>query len=62
MTKDNYDPPQNRLMLPQEAVEEFKGLYKKRYGIDLTDQEASFRANNLVDLHTAVYDDSSPKL
>jgi len=42
-------------MLPKEAVEEFKKLYLKRFGIRLTDAEASFRANNLINLYTAVY-------
>ena len=42
-------------MLPQEAITEFKELYRKRYGVDLSDEEASFRANNLVGLYKAVY-------
>jgi hypothetical protein len=41
-------------MLPKEAVDEFKVLYKKRFGVDLSDAEASFRANNLVNLFRAV--------
>lgn len=46
-------------MLPKEAIEEFKKLYKERYGIELSDEEASYRANNLVNLYKAVYDESS---
>ena len=42
-------------MLPKEAIIEFKKLYQKRYQISLSDEEASFRANNLVNLYTAVY-------
>lgn len=42
-------------MLPQEALEEYKKLYEKRFGIKLSDEEAVFRANNLVKLYTAVY-------
>jgi hypothetical protein len=41
-------------MLPKEAIEEFKKIYKKRFGVELTDAEASFRANNLVNLYSAV--------
>jgi len=42
-------------MLPKEAIQEFKKIYAKIYGIELTDEEASRRANNLVALYTAVY-------
>lgn len=42
-------------MLPKEAIEEFKELYRKHYGVDLSDEEASFRANNLMTLYKAVY-------
>ena len=41
-------------MLPKEAIKEFKVIYKKRFGVDLSDAEASFRANNLVNLYRAV--------
>jgi len=44
-------------MLPKKAIEEFKKIYKKYYGIELPDQEAAFRANNLVNLYKAVYSD-----
>ncbi|MDE1970234.1 MAG: hypothetical protein KGI50_01525 [Patescibacteria group bacterium] len=47
------------IVLPKEAIEEFKKLYKERYGIELSDEEASYRANNLVNLYKAVYDESS---
>lgn len=42
-------------MLPKEAIEEFKEIYKKLYGEELSDEEASKRANNLVNLYKAVY-------
>lgn len=42
-------------MLPKEAIGEFKKIYLKRFGIRLTDAEASFRANNLINLYKAVY-------
>ena len=46
-------------MLPKEAIEQFKKLYSKNYGIQLSDEEATRRANNLVALYEAVYGDNS---
>ena len=48
-----------KFMLPKEAIEEFKKLYFKNYGIQLSDEEATYRANNLVALFSAVYGDNS---
>lgn len=42
-------------MLSREALDEFKKLYKRHYSIELSDEEASFRAYNLVNLYKAVY-------
>ena len=42
-------------MLPKEAIQEFKKLYAKNYGIELSDEEATRRASNLVALYGAVY-------
>jgi len=42
-------------MLPQEAIKEYKEIYRKRYGVALGDEEASLRANNLIKLYKAVY-------
>ena len=47
-------------MLPKEAIDEYKVLYKKRFGVDLSDAEASFRANNLVSLYRAVLGPERP--
>ena len=47
-------------MLPKEAIEEFKKLYLQRFKVQLTDAEASFRANNLVNLYKFVYEESTP--
>ena len=47
-------------MLPQEAIEEFKKLYLARFGVALSDEEAVRRANNLVGLYKAVYDEPVP--
>ena len=41
-------------MLQRQAIEEYKVLYEKRFGVLLSDEEASFRANNLVNLYKAV--------
>jgi hypothetical protein len=40
-------------MLPMEAIEEYKKLYEKRFGVILNDTEASLRANNLVNFYKA---------
>ena len=40
-------------MLPDEAIEEYKKLYQSRFGVVLSDTEASFRANNLVNFYKA---------
>jgi len=42
-------------MLPKKAIDQFKELYKKRYGVELDDKEAEFRANNIINLYKAVY-------
>ncbi len=47
-------------MLPKEAIDEYKVMYKKRFGVDLSDAEASFRANNLVNLYRAVLGPERP--
>ena len=44
-------------MLQKEAIEEFKQIYKKEFGVDLSDEEASYRANNLLNLYKAVLGD-----
>lgn len=42
-------------ILPKEAVDEFKVLYKKKFNKDLSAHEAAYRANNLFGLYEAVY-------
>ncbi len=42
-------------MLPPEAIKEFKGLYKKRFDKKLSNENASRRTNNLVNLYKIVY-------
>ena len=49
-------------MLPKEAIEEYKKLYKSHYGVVLSDTEASFRANNLVNFYKATLGSESLKV
>ena len=49
-------------MLPQKAIEEFRRIYKKSYGVELSNEEAADKANRLVNLYKAVYSDEVWKL
>lgn len=49
-------------MLPKKAIEKFKKIYKKSYGVELSDDEATDKANRLVNLYKAVYSDDAWKL
>jgi len=42
-------------MIPKEAIEEFKKIYKKEFGVELSEEEALRRATNLLNLYKAVY-------
>ena len=42
-------------MLPKEGIEEYKKLYAKNYGVELSDEEATRRANNLVVLYRRLW-------
>jgi len=42
-------------MLPKEAIEEFKRIYKAEYGEEISDKEASDLAVNLVLLFKRIY-------
>ncbi|MFH1909785.1 MAG: hypothetical protein ABIJ72_01145 [bacterium] len=44
------------MTLPPKAIEEFKEIYKKEYGKELSDVEASESANNLVGLFKLLWD------
>lgn len=46
--------PTNNL-LPQEAIEEFKKIYFKAFGKELTQAEAQKHATDLFQLYDAVY-------
>lgn len=43
------------MLLPKEAIEEFKKLFKKRFKEELTDEEAYRKATKLIDLFEVVY-------
>lgn len=46
-------------MLPKEAIEQFKEIWKKYFpDIELSDEDASRRADNLVNLYKAVLGDT----
>lgn len=47
--------------LPEEAIDEFKRLYKAKFNKELSNEEAIKRANNLFGLYQAVYGFSSNK-
>jgi len=43
------------MSLPKEAIEEFKEIYKKESGKEISDQEALEMATNLLTLFSAIY-------
>ncbi len=43
------------MLLPKEAIEEFKELFKKRFKEELTDEEAHRKATKLLDLFKTIY-------
>lgn len=43
------------MFLSEEAIKEFKKIYKQKFKKNLSDIEASRRANNLLGLYKAVY-------
>ena len=43
------------MLLPKKAIEEFKELYRKQFGIEINDVEASKKANQIIGLYKAVY-------
>ena len=47
-------------MLPKEAIKEFQQIYRQEFGVDLSDEEAQRRADNLVNLYKFVYEESEP--
>ncbi len=42
-------------MLTKQAVGEFQEIYQRRYGVSLSETEASEMAANLLNLYRAVY-------
>jgi len=45
-------------MISKEIIEEYKKLYKSRFGVELSDKEASLRASNLLGLYRTIYNSS----
>lgn len=43
-------------MLPKEAIEEYKALHQKRFGVLLSDDDASEQATKLVHLYQILFD------
>jgi hypothetical protein len=41
-------------MLPEQAIDEYIEIYRKKFGITLSREEAVFRATHLVNLYKAV--------
>jgi len=46
-------------MLSKNAIKEFQNLYRKEFGIKLSEKEATKRASRLLGLYKAVYSDPS---
>lgn len=42
-------------MLPKEAIEEFKEIYKKVFNEDISNEDALVRANKLLDLYKVMF-------
>jgi hypothetical protein len=42
-------------MLPKEAIEEFKKIYKKRFNEELSNNEALYKASMLLNLYKTIW-------
>jgi hypothetical protein len=42
-------------MLPKEAIEEFKKIYKKKFNEELSNEEAIYKASTLLNLYKTVW-------
>lgn len=42
-------------MIPKEALKEFKELYRKRFQVELSDEETYKRASKLLNLYKTIY-------
>jgi len=47
--------------LPREAIEEFKEIYRKEFAEELSDDEASQKANNLIELFQIIAEVERPE-
>ncbi len=48
-------------MLTKQAVEEFREIYRRRYGVSLPEAKASEIAANLLNLYRSVYGEANMK-
>ena len=46
----------HEIMLPKEAIQEFKQIYFRKFGEELSDKEATEKANRGYELHKALFD------
>ena len=44
-------------MISKKSLREFVEIYKKKYGIELTEKEAEIKANALLRLYKAIFGD-----
>jgi hypothetical protein len=42
-------------MLPKDAIEEFKKIYKKKFNEELSNEEAIYKASTLLNLYKTVW-------
>ncbi len=42
-------------MLPEEAIKEFQEIHKKEFGVELSQEDAREKAENLIELFRVVY-------
>jgi hypothetical protein len=45
------------MSIPTLAVIEFKDIYRKKYGVELSDEEAVYKANKFFSLYKAIFQD-----
>lgn len=43
------------MALSKEAIEEYKRIYRKNFGEDISDEEAREQGENLIDLFRVIY-------
>ena len=46
-------------MISKESIDEYKAIYKKLFNKDITDEEATRQAMNLLNLYRIIYAEAS---